>query len=169
MKIAITGHTKGLGKAVHDYFISKGHEVAGFSRANGYDLSQDLDPLINQLEEYDYFFNNAHVRRVQAVLIEHLYNKIPIITSGSMAADYLGRDGDYPLDKKIIEDTHRKYRKISVHPMLLLRMGYLENYQDRDHTTYDQIINGIETWILTPRISIIEFDNIRYDKNFRRY
>jgi hypothetical protein len=167
MKIAITGHTNGLGKAVYDHFISKGHEVMGFSRSNGYDLTVDLDRIIDESKTCNYFFNNAHVNRIQAILIEKLYNEISIITSGSMAADYLERSGDYPLDKKIIEDTHRKYRKISSRPMLLLKMGYLENYQDREHITYNQIINGIEAWIQSPKISIIEFDNTRYDKNFR--
>jgi NAD(P)-dependent dehydrogenase (short-subunit alcohol dehydrogenase family) len=34
MKVAITGHTSGIGKALSDVFS----DVIGFSRRNGYDL-----------------------------------------------------------------------------------------------------------------------------------
>ena len=35
MKIAITGHTKGIGKAIADLYPN----VIGFSRSKGYDIS----------------------------------------------------------------------------------------------------------------------------------
>ena len=42
MKIAITGHTKGIGKAIADLYPN----VIGFSRSNGYDISK-LDTIEN--------------------------------------------------------------------------------------------------------------------------
>ena len=36
-KIAITGHTKSLGKSLFDSLAIK-HQVAGFSRSNGFDI-----------------------------------------------------------------------------------------------------------------------------------
>ena len=38
MKIAITGHTKGIGKACFDLFNTDNNCI-GFSRSNGFDIS----------------------------------------------------------------------------------------------------------------------------------
>ena len=46
LKIAITGHTEGIGKEIYDYFELFGHNVKGFARANGYDLSVDYQKVI---------------------------------------------------------------------------------------------------------------------------
>ena len=35
MKIAITGHTSGIGKAISDIQTLKGAEIKGYSRSNG--------------------------------------------------------------------------------------------------------------------------------------
>ena len=53
--------------------------------------------------------------------------------------------------------------------MLLLKMGYLENYVDKDPISYDTVINSIEFWMQNPRISMIEVDNINYAKNIPEY
>jgi nucleoside-diphosphate-sugar epimerase len=60
MKIAITGHTQGLGLAFCNYF--KDHEVIGFSRSGGYDI---VDPtvrnkILQELQGADIFINNAY-------------------------------------------------------------------------------------------------------------
>jgi nucleoside-diphosphate-sugar epimerase len=41
MKIAITGHTQGLGQAFFNHFQS--HTVIGFSRSNGYNIASPAD------------------------------------------------------------------------------------------------------------------------------
>mgnify|MGYP001626557762 CR=1 FL=1 len=40
MKIALTGHTSGIGKALYD-ILSQEHDVVCFSRSNGYDIKED--------------------------------------------------------------------------------------------------------------------------------
>ena len=42
MNIALTGHSKGLGKALFE-FLSQKHEITGFSRSNGYDIKSPFD------------------------------------------------------------------------------------------------------------------------------
>lgn len=61
MKIAITGHTKGIGRAIHNYFIVQ-NEVKGFSRSNNYDISinTDRDRIIEESYDCDIFVNNAY-------------------------------------------------------------------------------------------------------------
>jgi hypothetical protein len=60
MKIAITGHTQGLGQAFFNYFQS--HTVIGFSRSNGYNIvyPNDRNKILDELKDVDVFINNAY-------------------------------------------------------------------------------------------------------------
>ena len=60
MKIAITGHTKGIGKGIYDFYKIKGHSLIGFARSNGFDIEKKLDEIIKLSKECDIFFNNAY-------------------------------------------------------------------------------------------------------------
>ena len=65
MKIAITGHTSGIGKYLFDT-LSTDHEVYGYSRTNMYDISDDdarMSMLMDVMEkDIDVFINNAWSR-----------------------------------------------------------------------------------------------------------
>ena len=58
MRVAITGHTKGLGKELYNRF----GDVKGFSSSNDYDVSDRYDraKIINEIHKFDLFINNAH-------------------------------------------------------------------------------------------------------------
>jgi nucleoside-diphosphate-sugar epimerase len=76
MKIAITGHTQGLGKALYNHFRS--HTVIGFSRSNGYNIA-DLDNrnrILNEVKDADMFINNAYNNfdDSQLILLKDIYN-----------------------------------------------------------------------------------------------
>jgi NAD(P)-dependent dehydrogenase (short-subunit alcohol dehydrogenase family) len=62
MKIAITGHTSGIGKAYYDACIARGFQVKGFSRSTGYDITSPADQkrIIADADDCDIFINNAH-------------------------------------------------------------------------------------------------------------
>ena len=68
MKIAITGHTKGIGKACHD-LLSEDHEVTGFSRSNGYDIN-DPESIFSSAKDSDVFINNAYSGTAQSALFD---------------------------------------------------------------------------------------------------
>ena len=63
MKIAITGHSKGIGKACSD-LLSAEHEVIGLSRSNGYNIDEvesylheqnhPLNQYLDALESFRY-------------------------------------------------------------------------------------------------------------------
>ena len=160
MKIAITGHTSGLGRAFYNHF-SQNHEVIGLSRSNGFNIAKDQDKIIEEVKDCDVFFNNAHAGACQAMLISKLYDKIPIITSGSMGADFSHLDNPYYQAKKTIEDIHKSFIKKRNHPMLLLKMGYLENYTEKPNAIrYSNVISAVEFWLSMRTVSMIEFDNI---------
>jgi nucleoside-diphosphate-sugar epimerase len=63
MKVAITGHTRGIGKKISEYFSSSGHEIVGFSRSTGCDLKveEHRQTAIQKIIECDVFVNNAFV------------------------------------------------------------------------------------------------------------
>lgn len=64
MKIAITGHTKGIGLATSTLLRKQGHEVIGFSRHNGWDFTDKTTrkEFIEELDDgkFDCFINNAY-------------------------------------------------------------------------------------------------------------
>lgn len=62
MKIAITGHTSGIGKSIYDYFLEQKNDVVGFSRSNGYNISnkEARTNICNLSENFDIFVNNAY-------------------------------------------------------------------------------------------------------------
>lgn len=60
MKVAITGHTQGLGQALFRHFNS--YDVIGFSRNNGYNIADPISrsKILEQLVDVDIFINNAY-------------------------------------------------------------------------------------------------------------
>ena len=71
MKVAITGHTKGIGKALFEYFSQQGYDVIGFSRSNGFDISlkETQNQILKELTSCDIFINNAYVPKAQRDLL----------------------------------------------------------------------------------------------------
>jgi hypothetical protein len=61
MKIALTGHTKGLGAEILKYFGSD-HNVVGFSRSNGYDIKSPFDrkKILKMSVDAEVFINLVH-------------------------------------------------------------------------------------------------------------
>ena len=163
MRVVITGHTGGLGLAFFNYLTQSGHEVVGVSRSTGYVLPDKLEEVIILAEGADLFINNFHLDKLQCLFLQRLYNKTSIITCGSMAADYPSPDIiQYSMSKKAVELEHKKLKKNSPYPMLLLKMGFLENWTQYDSIPYQQIVNAVDFWIKNPRASLIEFDNVNY-------
>ena len=60
MKIAITGHCDGIGKAIYDKLTDKGHELIGFDIADGSgDILNGRKEIIEKSKDCDVFINNA--------------------------------------------------------------------------------------------------------------
>lgn len=72
LKIAITGHTKGIGKAIADAL--HGHTVIGFSRSNGYNISSDVKRIAQESRECDVFINNAYYDFAQCDLLDEMFS-----------------------------------------------------------------------------------------------
>jgi nucleoside-diphosphate-sugar epimerase len=95
-RIAITGHTSGIGKGLYDHFLSKGFSVKGFSLDNGFDIStrENIDRIVELTRDCDLFFNNAyhHYQQVEIARLwqqQHWSDNHFIINISSMAAEPL--------------------------------------------------------------------------------
>lgn len=73
MKIAITGHTKGIGKAIADLYT----DVVGFSRSNGYDITMigNIARIVAESADCDVFVNNAYHDFAQCDLLEGMFEQ----------------------------------------------------------------------------------------------
>lgn len=111
MKVAITGHTKGIGKAFTEVFP----DYIGFSRSNGYDISNSevRKKIIQESKECKIFINNAQQGFSQTELLMGLwddwqYRPRVIVNIGSGSTDYLVGNYShykYALQKKSLENT----------------------------------------------------------------
>jgi len=100
-RVAITGHTKGIGCAISKHYETKGYQVQGFSRSNGWDISlgECRLEIVKQSFDADIFVNNAMVftDNSQALLLKEILksweglDKI-IINVSSISGDFIFRE-----------------------------------------------------------------------------
>lgn len=111
MKIAITGHTKGIGKSIYD-LLSQKHEVLGFSRSNGYDITKFYDVIVAKTLTFDVFINNTYVNNFQNLIFTKLLESwkldetktIVNIGSRAMYTQFSGVYSQYAIHKKQLHD-----------------------------------------------------------------
>ena len=90
MKVLITGHTSGVGKAILENCPSN-YEVQGISRTTGHDIVDNLADVLGFIKEYqpDILFNNVWGQGNQndiAVWFVDRFKKGIMITTGSVLA-----------------------------------------------------------------------------------
>lgn len=91
MKVAVTGHTKGIGREIANFFAANA-TVVGLSRSNGYDIN-NIDKIVKVIKDCDIFINNAYSGYQQVILLETMYNLWKdtgktIVSIGSVITDY---------------------------------------------------------------------------------
>lgn len=68
MKIAITGHTAGIGQALANEYSLDGHTIVGLSKREGNNI-RNLPKIADQIELCDMFVNNAQAGYAQTELL----------------------------------------------------------------------------------------------------
>lgn len=163
MRCVITGHTIGIGKAIAEYFSSKGWEVIGLSRSNGYDVNSRYDDMVQVARTADLFVNNMSRNNCQVRFLHDLIGKVSkIICCGSIAADFHQQIKDqYSQEKLELKNlckqysmTHQDYTKI-LHLNISLTQDSIETDCGVPHS---DIVNSIEFWLSNQRVNNIEFE-----------
>jgi len=129
-KIVITGHTKGIGQAIYNYFTADPTNIViGFSRATGFNISNPANRLeiVKASIDADIFVNNAYnfCDDNQTCMLEEIHamwkglDKI-IINMSSIAADTNNQDQyavtKRKLDQFCIKNSHTLPHIINLKP-----------------------------------------------------
>ena len=89
-RIFITGHTRGIGKAIFDLYKGKNFLCHGVSKSTGMDIDKDCDAIVKQMANFQYIVLNAYEKdsqlRMLQMIVERYQDdpkKIAVITSTS--------------------------------------------------------------------------------------
>lgn len=74
MKIAITGHTAGIGKSFANKLSSRGHDIVGISKRDGNNI-RNIPKIVQLIEECDLWINNAQSGYAQTELLVEVCKK----------------------------------------------------------------------------------------------
>jgi hypothetical protein len=170
-KIVITGHTRGIGKAIYDKFTEVScHEIVGISRSNGYDIDADFDKVVAEATGAEIFINNAYRDQQQLKLFHALKDKVDMmVVMGSVSRHYPELiPTDYVHDKQALAEACR-LESINPNgiPILHLDLSFIEgteiNYDDPTafnsdyNTSFEDIVDTIIFWAQKPSIRQVEF------------
>jgi NAD(P)-dependent dehydrogenase (short-subunit alcohol dehydrogenase family) len=136
MKILISGHTSGIGKAIADKFSANNYEVIGFSRSNNRDLTQ----LVNKIdfcdlaEKSDVIVLNADLKFDNVQLLYNIYNRLKnnkdtsIIVIGSHSTETTKNWAHlYQIEKLALEEAARQLQNVADAPYIgIVRPGYVD-------------------------------------------
>jgi hypothetical protein len=136
MKIAITGHTAGIGHALAEEYTLDGNEIIGLSQRDGNNI-RNTPKICDQIESCDVFVNNAQAGYAQTELLFEMARrwqgtkKHIIVISTMMARDAVsvlpGLDMDqYRVQKVALEEAVKqiRYRQLGV-KLTLVCPGYI--------------------------------------------
>ena len=74
MKIAITGHKKGIGQAFAEQLSARGHEIVGISRSDGENIRRTVHTA-SLIENCDALINNAISMYAQTELLFEVWHR----------------------------------------------------------------------------------------------
>jgi len=74
MKVAITGHKKGIGKEFHRQLQELGHDIVGISRSDGENIRRTVHTA-SLIEPCDIFINNAISMYAQTELLFEVWHR----------------------------------------------------------------------------------------------
>ena len=166
-KIAIVGHTRGIGKAIADLYRKKNYTVVGLSSSNGYDLHCSQVEIMEQLDDCQLIVLNAYVGKGQMNLLKRIYGrfvfedkKVVVITSTSGTP--IGEDEDLQ-NPEYIDYCENKKNLI----------GYIEELQqellNKPLSVYDVCPDVVDTdmtkglWEDLPKLKATEVaEAVRY-------
>jgi len=142
MKIAITGHTAGIGQALAKEYSLDGHDIVGLSQREGNNIRNTFK-ICDQIEPCDMLINNAQAGYAQTELLFEMAKRwsstkkhivvISTMMTQEPASSIPGLDMDqYRLQKVALEEAVRqiRHRRLGV-KITLVRPGNIATSPDK--------------------------------------
>ena len=143
IKVALTGHTQGIGKAIYELLQDKkGYEVVGYSRSNGWDLEEmRLDKIpsrpvmqkfLDYIDDCDVFINNAYHEFMQVELLFEVFQNwrrrdATIINIGSVSGDKSkGEAHKYQIHKIALDKACLQLETMGKCKVVNIRPGWVD-------------------------------------------
>lgn len=108
-KVLITGHTRGIGKAIFDRLTQDGYSCEGRSLSTGHDVTNHEDAIVEEIKGFDYVVLNAYAGKSQLTMLQKIVNrykdqskKVIVITSTSGTPE--------GADDSIQDDEYSQYK-----------------------------------------------------------
>lgn len=128
LKIALTGHTKGLGQSLFERLKNFYPQVTGFARSNGFDIKNPLQRklIIKAVQDHDVFVNLVHNYYHQSDLLFELHrswqgqNKIIINVSSAVVKNDEWALNDYAMMEYKVQKMNLENLSIHLTKMNLL-------------------------------------------------
>jgi hypothetical protein len=183
MKIAITGHTAGIGQAFTKILESRGHEIVGISRRSGENIRR-IEHVANMIQPCDMFINNAQTAYAQTELLyavwqrwcgqqgKYIWNISTQMTEQPVNGIPDGQEditmSAYRNQKIALEEASRQLRFKDNWPSIsIIRPGGVatqENFDNTHKTNVDVWVNSIiDIFTLNKNINISEI-SVGYTK-----
>lgn len=160
MKIAITGHSAGIGQALANIYSEQGHEIIGLSRRNGYNI-RSLPKVATMIEPCDMFINNAQVGYAQTELLFEVWRRWQgqqkyIVNVSTQMTDMLlppkEEWDEYIIQKKALELANQLLENRNLWPRLLLvrpsGIATQPGQAPPEYMDVDEYAQGVYEWIL---------------------
>ena len=148
MKIAITGHSAGIGQALAKQYEKRGHEIIGLSRRNGYNI-RNLPKVSNQIESCDMFINNAQVGFAQTELFWEVWTRwrgqqktIVNISTQMTSTNLAPREewDQYLIQKKTLELAHNQcVQRDKKLKLILINPGMIATQPGQEEPEYENV------------------------------
>ena len=74
-RIFITGHTRGIGKAIFDLYEDKNFFCYGVSKSTGMDIDKDCDLIVEQMANFNYIVLNAYEKDSQLRMLKSIVER----------------------------------------------------------------------------------------------
>ena len=110
MKIAITGHKKGIGQEFTRQLSEQGHEIVGISRSDGENIRR-VAHTASLIEPCDMFINNAISMYAQTELLFEVWHRWQDTKETHQIWNISTRVCEWTLDKQIHGLTMRESRE----------------------------------------------------------
>lgn len=181
MKIAITGHRQGIGKAFAEQLSSRGHTIVGISRSDGENIRR-TEHIANMIEPCDMFINNAQSQYAQTELFysvwkrwrgskKYIWNISTMMTEEPVNGVPEGLDdldmSHYRIQKLALEEASRQLtHKDSLPRISIIRPGGVDTQGRGGEDVNVWVKSVIDTFTQHDNIHISEISIAHTEKGF---